>query len=261
MKFSRLVGMALLLACGPLSAQEGETTEKPKLPPRQVRFLPVGDLATYRFEERDGVQYELEPPPGSVPPREVMVGFGDEAEASAVRLLLGRITEPLKAPGGGGPMLVRRREDGAEAEPWMRVNRPEEGDFLVLLWRANPKGSWAEARSLVLPDGPTAAPAGEVRVVNLSPVPVGMVFNGEQIKLPAGKITRHRVPIGKDAPIWLGAEDVKGKLKRFHSGAVFQNRGERTLVVIYRADGDQKRLPLKAVIRREPMPQPLKKDP
>lgn len=258
MNLSRVLGLAFLLGGLGIHAQElPEAPEagKPEAPPRQVRFLPVGDLPPFRQEVRNGVRYELEPPPGSIPPREVVVGFGEEDDGkNAARLLLGRITEPLEAPGGTGPMLLRGREDAADAEPWMRVARPEDSDFLVLLWRGNPKGSWAEARALVLPDSPAAAPAGRMRVINLSPVPVGVVFGGENIKLDPGKFYQRPVQVGKETDLQLGAVDSSGKLKRFHSGTVFQNPGERTLVVIYRADGVEPRRPLKAIIHREPVP-------
>jgi hypothetical protein len=252
MKFWSIAGgVALACVFSSLSAQEEKKADKPATG-RQVRFLPVGDLPPFRQDVRDGVAYELEPPPGSIPPREVMVGFGDEKKAAAVPLLLGRVTEPLPAPGGDGPLLVRRRDDGEKAEPWLRVNRPETGDFLVLLWRDATKGNWTATRSLVLSDSPEAAPAGRVRVINLAPVTVAVVFGGERIKLEAGKSYQRSMPVGKDTEFHLGAVDREGGLKKFHSGSIFQNPGERSLIVIYRADGVQPRRPLKAVIHREP---------
>lgn len=259
MKLTFVAGL-VALACGmvPLAAhaQEaapGTTPEKPApVPGRHVRFLPVGDLPPYRQEIRDGVAYELEPPPGSIPPRQVMVGFGDEKK-DAVPLLLGRVTEPLSAPGGEGPMQVRKLDESPEAEPWMKVDRPESGDFLVLLWRDSSKGDWSKARSLVLPDSPESAPAGRVRIINLSPVPVAVVFGGEKIKLEAGKFYQRSVPVGKDNEFQLGAVTHAGDLDRFHAGSIFQNAGERSLVVIYRADGVQPRRPLKAVVQKEPV--------
>lgn len=260
MKFSRVVFWSGLMAVAPLHGQAGGEPEKPATAARQLRFLPVGDLPPFRQEVRDGVRYELEPPPGSIPPREVMLGFGDDKLQSSP-LSLGRMTEALKAPAGAGPLLVRRKDDGAEAEPWLKLQRPEEGDFLVLLWRDPAKGTWDQARSLVLPDSRDAAPAGKMRVVNLAPVTVGVVFGGEKIALQPGKTYQRPVSPGKETEIQLGAVDAKGTLTRFHSGVVFQNPGERTLVIVYRADGVQPRRPLKAIIQREPLPPPAKPAP
>jgi hypothetical protein len=255
MKFHSAFLLVCLLAAPCSFAQEADESEKPAKPPRQVRFLPVGDLPPFRQEVRDGVRYELEPPAGSIPPREVMLGFGDD-DPQATPLSLGRMTGPLKAPAGAGPLMVRRKNDGEEAAPWLTLQRPEEGDFLVLLWRDPAKGTWEQARSLVLPDSREAAPAGRARVVNLSPVTVGVVFAGERIALEAGKTYQRAIAVGKETEIQLGAVDAKGTLTRFHSGVVFQNPNERTLVVIYRADGVQPRRPLKAVIQREPLAPP-----
>ncbi len=245
----RVPVFALLAVLVPLSAQESD--KKKETPSRQVRFLPVGDAPPFRTEERAGIRYELEPPAGSIPPREVLIGFGDE-KPEAVPLLLGRTTVPLKAPAGTGPMILRRRDDGVDAEPWLKVARPEDSDFLVLLWRGSPKGTWAEAKALVLPDSPEAAPAGRVRIINLSPVMVGVVFAGEKIALEPGKTYQRPIAVGKDHEIQLGAVmEEKAAATRFYSGSVFQNPGERTLVVIYRADGEQPRRPLKAIVERE----------
>ncbi|RYD64599.1 MAG: hypothetical protein EOP83_09340 [Verrucomicrobiaceae bacterium] len=250
MKLPFLAGL-LALACGmPLSAQD-----KKDLPTtgRHMRFLAVGDLPPFRQEVRDGVAYELEPPAGSIPPRQVMVGFGDKKE-DTVPLLLGQITEPLSAPGGDSPMQLRKSDDSPKAEPWLKVNRPEKGDFLVLLWRDTAKGDWLKARSLVLEDSVEAAPAGKVRLVNLSPVPIAVVFGGEKIKLEVGKFYQRSVPVGKDTEFQLGAVvDSAAGLQQFHAGTIFQNPGERSLVVIYRADGVQPRKPLKAIVHREPV--------
>jgi len=254
MKLSFLAGL-LALACGmQLAAQEVSPGEKERpVTGRHVRFLPVGDLPPFRQEVRDGVAYELEPPAGSIPPRQVMVGFGDKKD-DAVPLLLGQLTQPLSAPGGDGPMQIRKSEDTPKAEPWLKVNRPERGDFLVLLWRESAKGDWSKARSLVLEDSAEAAPAGKVRLVNLSPVPIAVVFGGEKIKLEAGKFYQRSVPIGKDTEFQLGAVvDSAAGLQQFHAGTIFQNPGERSLVVIYRADGVQPRKPLKAIVHREPV--------
>jgi hypothetical protein len=252
MKLSLVAGWVALAFAMPLAAQEAEPEKPAPVAGRNVRFLPVGDLPPFRQEIRDGVAYELEPPVGSIPPRQVMVGFGDEKK-DAVPLLLGRVTEPLSAPGGEGPMQVRKLGDAPEAEPWLKVNRPETGDFLVLLWRDSSKADWSHVRSLVLPDTLEAAPAGRVRIVNLSPVTVGVVFGGERIKLEAGKFYQRSVQVGKDTEFQLGAVTRTGELERFHAGSLFQNMGERSLVVIYRADGVQPRRPLKAVVHREPV--------
>lgn len=250
-----LAGLGFLTALLPLFAED--SAAEGGRAAREVRFLPIGDAPPFRSVERDGVRYELEPPPGTIPPREVMVGFDDD-DVRPVPLILGRVTRPIKAPGGSGPLFLRRGDGGDEEEPWLKVARPEDGDMLVLLWRASAKGTWADAKALVLADGRVAAPAGCVRMVNLSPVTVGVVFGEEKIALLPGKMILRTVAAGREVEFQLGAIMSKEAARptRFHSGVVFQNPGERTMVVIYRADGEKPRRPLKAIVEREPVPSP-----
>lgn len=222
-----------------------------------MRFLPVGDAPPFRRDIRDGIAYELEPPDGSIPPRQIGLGISDSGESIAP-LSLGRISKPLKVANGAGPLILRDLTKTEDSESWLSVNRPESGDFLVMLWRGNPKSSWKTPKALVVPDSIQVAPAGAMRVINLSPVAIGVSFGDKNVKLETGKIYRCEVPLKQEMGIELSAVDRSGKLKRFHTGAVFQNPNERTLVVIYRADGVSPRRPLKAIIHREPVTKPKK---
>jgi hypothetical protein len=256
MTLGRLLPLLWLLLAAVVHAQGEDNEEEPKeekKPSRQVRFLAVGDLPPYRQEIRDGVAYELEPPPGSIPPRELIVGSGGD-DAPEVRLLLNQVSEGFKIPAGAGPLMLRYKGDNGQAEPWLRVQRPQQGDMLVILWRAEGnKGTWAKPLSLVLPDGPEQAPSGRIRLLNVSPVTVGVVIGGERIALLAGKSFDRPLPQGKDVPFQLGAVNAKGEFRRFYSGSALQNPGERTLVVVYRADGVDPRSDLKANVMREPV--------
>lgn len=229
--------------------------EKPETSERHVRFLAVGEMPPFRQEIRDGVRYELEPPAGSIPPREVLLGFGGEKTESA-SLRLGQISAPLKVPAGLGPLILRQPGEKKDAAPWLQLTRPEADDFMVLLWRASAKGAWSEAKSFVLPDGPVAAPAGSVRVVNLAPVEVRIVLGSEKLILGAGKTFQRQVPAGAEQPFEILMADATGNLKRLHAGVIMQNSGERSLVLVYRADGEASRRPVKVAVQREPAPPP-----
>lgn len=234
--------LALAFTCG-----VGAKPEK-----RQVRFFALGEIPPFRQEVRDNVRYELEPPPGSIPPREVLVGFGRGAP-EATPLRLGQISPPLPVPTGSGPLLVARRGDAADVEPWLRLTRPEVGDFLVLLWRDPKAGTWEKARSLVVSDDPGSAPAGSVRFINVSPAPVGIVLGEEKLILEAGKLFSRTVAVGEERVFHVLLPDTTGQPKRLHSGVILQNPGERSLVLVYRADGEASRRPLKVSVHREPV--------
>lgn len=241
MRLSPLLRLCCFLFSGTLFAQSG---------PRTIRFLPLGDMPPYRQEIRDGVAYELEPPPGSIPPREVVFGSNKNGDDESP-LSLGRVSAPMKIAQGRGQLSLRRKGEGDKAAAWLNVEKPEQGDFLVLLWRDPEKKSWDSPRALILADSAEAAPAGTVRVVNISPVTLAIVFEGEKIALPVGKSWQKAVPAGKEATIQIGAVDATGNLRRIHAGSVFQNAGERTLVAVYKADGVDPRRALKAVVQRE----------
>lgn len=252
-RFSLWRAFLTLILAGTLGAEPEEAAG------RKVRFLAVGELPPFRQELRGDVRYELEPPAGSIPPREVVLGFGgDESEAASLRL--GRITAPIKVPAGVGPLLLKSREAGKEAEPWLNIVRPESGDFIVLLWRDPKSATWEKVRSLVLPDDPVNVPAGSVRVVNISPVSVRILIGSERLLLGAGKSFKRILTEKPEQSFQVLLPDVSGNLRSLYSSVITQNPGERSLVLVYRADGEAPRRPLKVTIQREPAPALPKKE-
>ena len=255
MKFPVLALALALIYTGQLYAEaEHESV-------RKVRFLAVGELPPFRQAVRDGVRYELEPPAGSIPPREVLVGI-EGGEPKATPLNLGRISEPLKAPAGIGPLLLKRRDAAHDAAPWLQLTCPESGDFLVVLWRDPKSSSWDKARSIVLPDDSLNSPSGGVQIINISPATVGITIGSEKLVLSAGKILRRKVTQGGEEAFQILLTDTSGSLRPLYSGVITQNPGERSMVLVYRADGESQRRPLKVSVLREPtppLPQPEKK--
>lgn len=241
-----------------VAAGASALAQTPKTPERHVRFLALGEMPPFRQEIRGDVRYELEPPEGSIPPREVLLGSA-EGRAETTPLRLGLITAPLKIPSGAGPLILRRPGNAADAKPWLQLARPDdEADFLVLLWRAAVKGTWNEAKFFVLPDGPLAAPAGSVRIVNISPVEVRVVIGEEKLILGAGKSFQRLMRGGTNLAFQILMNDSSGNLKTLYSGDILQNDGERSLALVYRADGESPRRPVKVTVLREPVPAAVK---
>jgi hypothetical protein len=220
---------------------------------RHVRILALGDSPPFRQEIRNGVRYELEPPPESIPPREVIFGSGKDL-SDAVELRLGRISVPVEVPAGEGFLDLRVKGEAPDAAPWVSVKRPESGDFLVFLWRNPSKPNWRGVDSLNVPDGPLGAPVDTVRIVNLFPLPIRIVWGPESLVLPGGKTMLRPIKPGAEVPFQILVADAGGAMQSYYSGAVTQNHQERGLVVIYRADGESPRRPLKVVMMREPVP-------
>lgn len=232
------------------------SAEPEKAPDRHVRFLPVGDSPPFVQEIRDGVSYEIDPPLDSEPPRQIVPGFGKET-ANAVGLHLGRISAPVTIPGGEGALELRRPGATPDAGSWHSLKRPESGDFLVYLFRSPKQRTWTEATSLVIPDGAEGWPSGTLRIVNLYPISVRIVWNGQPAMLPPGKSVLHPIQPGTEVPFQILVADATGALKRYYSGSVTQNPNERGLVTIYRADSENPRRPVKVLMLREPAAPPL----
>ena len=245
-----LVFFILCVAVGNAVAKD-----KPKHTERHVRFLAVGEAPPFRQEIRDGVRYELDPPEGSVPPTEVNCGF-EGGDTEKVRIRLCQISEALKVPAGKGPLILRQVGENGKSVPWLQLPCPDSGDFLVLLWRASPQKTWSEAKFLVLTNGLTAAPACSVRVINLAPVDVGIVMGEEKLWLSAGRMIQRQLTEKSEQVFEVMIDDGTGNMQRVYAGMTSQNPGERGFVIVYRADGEAPRRPVKVSVLREPMPAP-----
>lgn len=260
------IAAVLVALLAPLAAQEpgpgeiGEIGAPIELPPpgaRLLRLLPLGDSPPFRQEVRDGVRFELEPPPGSVPPRQLL--WGDAESPRAVRLNLGQVSEPVPIPAGAVPFTLREPvpADGpAEAAPpWARITLPESGNVLVLLWR-DAAAPWSRPRSMLLPEAATTFPAGSLRLVNLTATTIAVVLGAERTALTPGQVVVKPLATGSDVPLQLAYSDAAGNVRRFHSTTVMLNEGERGQIFIHRADGERPRQPVKVVTLSERAPAP-----
>jgi hypothetical protein len=241
-----------LAATGQLAAQEKKEKS------RHVRLLALGDPPPYMQEVRGGIAYELDPPPGSIPPRVIALSFAKEDSEEAIgecRLMLRRMSQRLVAPAGAGPLLLRDASDDAPGQPWLTVQRPARGDFVVMVWRDPNSKTWDKLRSMVLPDSQDVAPAGSLTIINLAVSRLALVIDDEKLVLPAGRPVRRRVAPRRPVPIQVAQADDTGKLKRFLSRTVETGPGERSLVVFFRADGIKPRQPVQVIVHRERVPQ------
>ncbi len=214
---------------------------------RHARFLAVGDAPPFRQEIRDGVRYEVDPPDGVIPPREIVVAGAE------VKLTLDRMSGEAEVPAGEIPLDLKKKGAADDAAPWLRIAPPESGDFVALLWRDAKSKSWDIARALAIPDN---AAAGEARIVNVSPFAARVVVGTEKLVLGAGKSLTRKVPDGAALPFQVLLEDKSGQLRRMFSTELTGGTGERTLAIIYRADGISPRRPVKVIVRRETAPVP-----
>lgn len=258
-----MIRRMLLLLVFPLAMGHAQTAgepEKPKLPPRSLRLLPLGEPPPFRQDIRDGVRYELEPAAGSIPPRQVRLGEGESP--TLIRLNLGRATEPVKIPGGTVPAILREAKAVVDpaTKPWLTLRPPETGDVLALIWRA-PGTQWDKPQCLILPDSAAAFPAGSIRIVNLLPVETALLIGAERVLLGPARSLVKAIAIGTDLPLQIAFKNNLGQYQRFYSGAVLLNPNERAQIFTHRADGEKPRQPAKVVVFSEAAPPPPKPQP
>lgn len=247
------LAMIIVLAGGDqVAAREAGKKE------RHVRLLALGDPPPYRQEVRGGVAYELDPPPGSIPPRMIALSFTKEDSEEAIgecRLTLRRMSQRLVAPAGAGPLLLRDAGDDAPGKPWLKVQRPARGDFVVMVWRDPDSKTWDKVRSMVLTDTPEVAPAGSLTIINLAVNRLALVIDDEKLVLPPGRPVRRRVAPRRPVPIQVARAGEAGKFESFLSRTVETGPDERSLVVFFRADGIKPRQPVQVIVHRERVPQ------
>lgn len=230
-----------------LWAQEGASPQTQRF----VRFLAVGDFPPFRQEVRDGVRYEMPPPPGSLPPAEIAISSEaaspdtHSSKAATARLQLGKSTGNLPVPAGAGSLLIRAADTAAGAEPWLRVPQPESGNFLVVIWRATKAKNWDKPRFIVVAD---THPAGKLTLLNVSPVNTAVACGTEKLLIEPGKPHDCDMPGNRSIEFHIGSPTGGNEFKKMISMSLEQRPKEHTFAVICLSDGEEPRQPLKLTL-------------
>lgn len=246
-----LRSVLLLLTIGFANAQEKPTD-------RQIRFLAIGDMPPFRQEIRDGVRYELEAEPGTLPPRMIEIPL-DEEKKIETTLSLGAFSPSVKLPSAAGSLTLQKKQGEAVTE-WHKLNVPENGDWLVVLWRDPQKNTWNAARSAVIADDLAAFPEGSLRLINALATNTRFVFAEQTVDLKGGGMKV--LPLTQPTtPVQISVLDAEQNWRVVYQSAITQNPGERGNVILYRADGVSPRNPVKVLNLRERAPAPPAKKP
>lgn len=217
-----------------------------KAPPRKLRLMAVGDPPPFQQEYRNGVRHEKEAPPGSIPPRQVELS-ASAGSKEAVKLALGQTTAPIDVPGEATQVNLQ-----SAGQVWHAVNLPEGGDYLVILLRDPASKTWNKARSILVPEGAGKFDEGDIRFISLTAAPLRFQIKGAAaFEVPAGKTITKKLGVATGAETLAQYRDPEKGWKKLWSSALVQNRGERSTVLVYAADGVNPRQPLKLVALRE----------
>jgi hypothetical protein len=243
---SSLALVVLALGIAPIFGQGDERKHLDRL----LRVLPVGEAPPFMQKIVNGVRQEQAAPKGSIPPREVVqMTPNGEQEGVPLRLSLDRLS--VSIPVRAGPLSLH--EVGQGLKRWHTLTVPAKTTHaLAVLWRDPVEKKWSKARSMTLADDVTSFPAGNLRLVNVSPWPAIVKFKGKSYKVAPYKTARLRGGVLQQIPVKVQVQDNNGKLVTIFNTAVSQQATERTNLIIYRADGRAPRRPAKVRLLREP---------
>lgn len=248
-----MIGMVICCLSCPSGAQdEAGAKEKPEPKGRRVRLLAVGDEPLFRADLKNGVLQERELAEGVLPPSSVTARIGKDEEVST-RLQLGGLSRELRVPAALTKLRLRDSRE-PENESWSEITLPEgEDSLLVLLWRDPEGGKWSRARHVVLDDSLERTPVGSLRVVNVTGSLVALKFAGQEaaIDLKPGRSVTRRTDGSKPLPVSVAVQQRGGKWLRLFQGSVEPGRTNRSMIIVYRSDGEAPRRPANVKVLNE----------
>jgi hypothetical protein len=165
---------------------------------------------------------------------------GEEKECGSLRLRLGDITAPVEIPAGQSSLAIRLPKTEQTREPWCRIQAPESGDFIVVLWRDLRNNSWNEPSSYVFR---ASLQPERASLLNVALRPVAVVYESERIALPPLRPVVRPLKSGKPLAFQVGLP-MGNTLRRLVSRSLEHPPGCHSLVVFYQADGEKPRSPL-----------------
>lgn len=217
-------------------------------PQHRLRILAVGDQPPFKQEVREGIRYEIAPPADLVPPRTLLIPFplkqGEEKhkEDLQMRLRLGQASAPLVMP---LPEDRRVSLNSDYSGKWLDIPLSATNASLAIVWRKGPK--WTAANSVIVPDDAAARAEGNLHFSNVSIYPVGLEIGKEKIRLNPGMSYTRRLPSDRMTPLQVSYLLADGGVRLCHSAALEPCRGTYRRMVIYSADGNRPRNPVKVL--------------
>lgn len=218
-----------------------------EIPQHRLRVLAVGDPPPFVQEIRNGARYEVAPPVGTIPPRTVTIPLATKSGESPVvtpptlRLRLGQPSPSVSLPMPESGKVELQSEKGAK---WLNVPLQPCGASLALVWRGS--RDWKDARTIVIPDDDASHAEGNVHFANLTAASMAIVFGTEKIRLDPGKTFSRKVN-GAAVPLEILYPTATGELKLCHSASLEPSHGTFRRIVIYAADGEKPRRPVKVL--------------
>src|SRR5688500_2308483 len=116
----------------------GAAYSQPESPKHSLRILAIGDPPPFVQQVRDGVRYEVPPPPETIPPRNLVLSVPvkdnkiEKAEPLSARLRLSQITTPMVMSMPESKQVSLKTDTGS---PWLDVPLQQGPSTLAIVWR------------------------------------------------------------------------------------------------------------------------------
>lgn len=243
----------LLLTALGATALSGVALAQEKAPPKNIRFIPLGELPVWEEEFKDGVRVQKKAAPGALPPSTVTYGGGGEEEdAKNLRLSLRSFSDIATFPASSEAMILKT--GGVAGKVWKQSKMPASTLSLGVLFRDNKDMTWDKPQLMVLRDDRDAFPVGKMRFVNVSDSIVLVQMQGEKaFGLAPGKTAMKSIKVGSTG-IKVGYKTAEGGTKAIWQNNVKVRSGERVQCFFYKAQGKKPREAVKFVAKPETLP-------
>lgn len=239
----KIPSLAFLLTIASFATAEDKEAQS-----RTLRILPLGDNPPFRQEVREGARYEIAPEAGTIPPPTVLLPTSGEEAPGRVSLRLGSPTLLIKLPAGEEPGKLALRD--AEGKAWTEIPYTEKPSTLTLIWRGSK--TWGDVGSLALIDGKDAFDKNSCRFVNLTNAPLGVSWGSLQKGLSPGEVAILPFQEGaRQTPLLISYATKDGDLRPCLQTIVERSALLSQQFFIYRADGEDVRMPVKVLHFRE----------
>jgi hypothetical protein len=241
---------ALALLAGLVNAQDK--------PPKHFRFIPLGELPVWKERLENGIRIGQEPPPGSVPPKELSLLSGEETQIP-FKAGLRSMTSVLTIPGETPRLKISKGPVGT-GQDWLSTPIPSGQLSLGVLYRDPATMNWNNPKMKLLKDDSSSFPAGNIRFTNVSDVMVIIQIGDWNSRRPPsvygikpGQTSMKPLKVGKN-PIRVGYAGPGNSRRWIWSNQIRLLEKQRVQGFFYKAQGENPRHPVLFHYLPEPLP-------
>lgn len=208
-------------------------TGQEKLPPKYLRFVPLGELPPWKEEIREDRRIQSPPEPGQMPPSEIEVNGGD-LNGFGGNLYLRRLTNYYSV--AGEQQRLEILEKGGDP-PWISHAMPTASHTLAILFRDLQEMTWLKPVVKFVRDDLQAFPLGSMRLVNVSHLEIALkVGDQDPVSIKPGESSQQKLKEGKNL-VRVDVIDPDGGNKMIFQNDFSIRKGQRVQSFVFKSQG------------------------